>query len=62
VQRYRLVDPDGNDLGPYVTNTTLWKPGDRVYRGSEGDLIVLRLVDAETSDDIDGYLVVEPAA
>ena len=60
--RYRLIDAESaNDLGPFVTNTAEWKPGDRIYRGSEGDLIVLRMVEADASDNVDGYLIVEPA-
>ena len=62
MQRFRLVDADGNDLGPFVTNAARWNPGDRIHRGSEGDLIVLRMVDADADDNVDGYLVVEPAS
>jgi hypothetical protein len=61
MQRFRLVDADGNDLGPFVATTADWKPGDRIYRSSEGDLVVLRMVEADGSDNVDGYLVVEPA-
>ena len=61
MHRFRLVDADGNDLGPFVSNTARWEPGDRIYRSSEGDLIVLRTVEADASDNVDGYLVVEPA-
>ena len=61
MQRCRLVDAVGDDLGPFVTKTARWKPGDRIYRSSEGDLIVLRVVEADTADNVDGYLVVEPA-
>jgi hypothetical protein len=60
VRRFRLLDEAGNDLGPFVSNTALWKPGDRIYRSSEGDLVVLRQVDADATDNVDGYLIVEP--
>jgi hypothetical protein len=62
MQRFRLVNVDGDDVGPFVTSTADWKPGDRIYRSSEGDLIVLRVVEADASDNVDGYLVVEPAS
>ncbi len=62
MQRFRLVDAAGNDLGPFVANVARWNPGDRIHRGSEGDLIVLRMVEADDSDNVDGYLAVEPAA
>jgi hypothetical protein len=42
MQRFGLVNADADDLGPFVTNTADWKPGDRIYRSSECDLIVLR--------------------
>ena len=37
-----------------------WNAGDRIHRGG-GDLLVVRLVAAEPDDEVDGYLVVEPA-
>ncbi len=61
MRRFRLVNADADDLGPFVTNTADWKPSDRIYRSSECDLIVLRAVEADASDNVDGYLVVEPA-
>ena len=61
MQRFRLVDAQGKDLGPFVAKTARWKPGDRIYRGSEGDLIVMRMIKADVSDNADGYLVVEQA-
>ena len=60
MQRFRLVDGDGNDLGPFVANVAWWNPGDRIHRGSEGDLLVVRMVEADADDNVDGYLVVEP--
>jgi len=62
VPRSPLIDAENaNDLGAFMANTTQWKSGDRIRRSSEGDLIVLRLVEADADDKIDGYLVVEPA-
>jgi hypothetical protein len=54
MQRFGLVNADADDLGPFVTNTADWKPGDRIYRSSECDLIVLRAVEADASDNVDG--------
>ncbi len=61
MQRFRLVDTHGNDLGPFVAPTARWKSGDRIYRSSEGDLVVLRIVVADATDNVDGYIVVQPA-
>ncbi len=60
--RYRLIDAESaNDLGPFASSDRQWSPGDRIfYRG--GELIVVRLIEAEPDDDADGYLVVERTA
>ena len=58
---YRLITPDGDDLGPFRAATSVWREGDRIHRGSGGDLLVVRLVPAEPGDEVDGYLVVEAA-
>jgi hypothetical protein len=59
---YRLIAVDGEDLGPFRAAVPDWTEGDRIFRGGAGDLVVVRLVTAEDGDDVDGYLVVEPAA
>ena len=59
---YRLITADGDDLGPFRAATPDWSEGDRIHRGRGGDLVVVRLVTAEPGDDVDGYLVVEPAS
>ena len=58
---YRLIQTSGEDLGSFRAAARDWNPGDRIHRGSRGDLVVVRLVTAEPGDDVDGYLVVEPA-
>jgi len=58
---YRLITPEGDDLGPFRAATSVWREGDRIHRGSGGDLLVVRLVPAEQGDEVDGYLVVEAA-
>jgi len=58
---YRLISSEGDDLGPFRAAVPNWRAGDRIHRGRNGDLVVVRLVAAEPDDDVDGYLVVEPA-
>ena len=60
---YRLITAEGEDLGFFRAATPEWREGDRIHRGRRGgDLVVVRLVAAEPGDDVDGYLVVEPAS
>jgi hypothetical protein len=61
VPSYRLITPEGDDLGSFRAATSEWHEGDRIHRGSGGDLLVVRLVPAEPGDEVDGYLVVEAA-
>jgi hypothetical protein len=61
VPSYRLISVEGDDLGSFRAAAPVWSAGDRIHRGNGGDLIVVRLVVAEPDDEVDGYLVVEPA-
>jgi hypothetical protein len=61
VPRYRILTEDDEDLGPFHTAEPSWSEGDRIFRGPEKDLVVVRVVPAEEGADIDGYLVVRPA-
>ncbi len=58
---YRLIGTSGEDLGSLRAAVPKWRPGDRIHRGG-GDLVVVRLVDAEPDDEVEGYLVVEQAS
>ena len=58
---YRLITAEGDDLGSFRAATSEWREGDRIHRGSGGDLLVVRLVTAEPGDEVDGSLVVEAA-
>jgi hypothetical protein len=58
---YRLISVEGDDLGSLRAGAPAWREGERIHRGSGGDLVVVRFVDAEPGDEVDGYLVVEPA-
>jgi hypothetical protein len=60
VPSYRLISVEGDDLGSLRAPAPDWHPGDRIHRGG-GDLVVVRLVEAEPDDKVDGYLVVQPA-
>jgi hypothetical protein len=58
---YRLITATGDDLGSFRAATSEWREGDRIHRGTGGELRVVRLVPAEPGDEVDGYLVVEAA-
>lgn len=57
--RYRLIDEQGENLGPFHTAAPTWQPGDRIPRGHD-TLVVVNLTLALDGDDVDGYLVVKP--
>ena len=46
--RFRLIDADGNDLGAFAANRDRWAPGDTIQHGTELQLTVVRLVEAES--------------
>jgi hypothetical protein len=56
--RYRLIDIDGNDLGPLVSGTD-WPVGGLI-NGVGGYLRVTAVVEPETEEGFRAYLVVEP--
>ena len=58
---YRMISVEGEDFGSLRAPAPDWRAGDRIHRGRGGDLLVVRLVEAEPGDEVDGYLVVEPA-
>ena len=58
--RFRLVDVDGNDLGPFVSSEPGRHPGGHVPLDAGDILEVVRLVDVDESDDVAGYLIVKP--
>jgi hypothetical protein len=59
VPSYRLISVEGEDLGTFKAAVPKWNEGDLIHRGQEGDLVVVRLVEAEPEDDVEGYLVVQ---
>jgi hypothetical protein len=56
--RYRLIDADGNDLGPFVSKVEDWKPGDRIGRSKAEDMLITAVVEAEPDAGFKAYLVV----
>lgn len=60
VYRYRLLDPDGVDLGSLVSQQKEWKPGEVLPR-PHGELRVIAVVEPETGTDFRAYLVVRAA-
>ena len=57
VYRYRLIESDGADLGPFVTGSDSWKPG-RIILQPGGDYEVTAVVEAEPGENFGAYLVV----
>jgi hypothetical protein len=55
--RYRLIDRDGTDLGPFVTGFDDWRPG-RIIVQPGADLEVTAVVEAEPHEGFRAYLVV----
>jgi hypothetical protein len=59
--RFRLIDEQGIDLGPFVANDPDWLAGQHVERVSGYTLEVVRFVGASVGDAADGYLLVQRA-
>jgi hypothetical protein len=60
--RYRLIDAQGTDLGPFVSNDDEWAPGSTIARSAGDVLRVVAVVESEDPRDFRAYLVVEQAA
>jgi hypothetical protein len=60
--RYRLIDADGTDLGPFVSKTQNWKPGDRIGRSKGGDMLITAVIEPEGDAGFQAYLVVSTPA
>ena len=58
--RYRLIDAEGTDLGPFVSKRLDWKPGERIGRSKE-DMLVTAVIEPEEHAGFQAYLVVSPA-
>jgi hypothetical protein len=58
--RYRLVDPEGSDLGPFVSKRQDWKQGERLGRSKGEDMVITAVIEPEGDADFEAYLVVSP--
>jgi hypothetical protein len=58
--RYRLIDVQGADLGPFVSKRSDWKPGDRIGRSRGEDMLITAVVEPEEDAGFSAYLVVVP--
>jgi len=58
--RFRLVDPEGTDLGPFVSKRMEWKPGERIGRSKGEDMLITAVIKPEQSAAFQAYLVVSP--
>jgi hypothetical protein len=56
--RYRLIDGNGSDLGPFVSSTD-WPVGG-LLETTSGFVRITAVVEPETEDSLHAYLVVEP--
>jgi hypothetical protein len=58
--RYRLIAAKGTDLGPFVSQISDWKPGDRIGRSRGEDMLITAVVEPEENAGFSAYLVVVP--
>lgn len=56
--RFRLIDENGDDLGPFVSSRHSWREGDTIARRPAERLAVVRVVEAEEDASFRAYLVV----
>jgi hypothetical protein len=59
--RYRLIDADGTDLGPFISKRPDWKPGDRIGRSKGEEMLITAVIEPEEDAGFQAYLVVSPA-
>jgi hypothetical protein len=57
--RFRLVSSGGEDIGPFVSGESTWKPGSRIQRNQGDALVVQSVVPAEDGAAFTAYLIVE---
>jgi hypothetical protein len=58
--RYRLIDTEGTDLGPFVSKRQDWTPGERIGRGKNEDMLITAVIEPEDDAGFQAYLVVSP--
>lgn len=57
--RYRLLDEEGNDLGPLASRRCNWQPGERISRWHGEVLEIVSVVDELEQAEFNGYLIVQ---
>ena len=58
--RFRLVDPEGTDLGPFVSKRLDWMPGERIGRSKGEDMLITAVIKPEQGAAFQAYLMVSP--
>lgn len=58
--RFRLIDSDGIDLGPFVSKRHDWKPGERIGRSKGENMLITAVIEPEENAGFQAYLVVTP--
>lgn len=56
--RYRLIDAEGTDLGPFVSKRQNWKPGERIGQSKGEDMLITAVIEPEGDVGFQAYLVV----
>jgi hypothetical protein len=58
--RYRLIDAEGTDLGPFVSKRRDWEAGEPIGRSRGQDMVITAVVKPEGDAGFLAYLVVVP--
>jgi len=58
--RFRLIDAEGTDIGPFVSKRQNWKPGEHIGRSKDEDVLITAVIEPEDEADFHAYLVVSP--
>ena len=58
--RFRLIDSEGTDLGPFVSKRPAWKPGERIGGIKGEDILITAVIEPEEGAAFQAYLVVSP--
>ena len=58
--RFRLIDSEGTDLGPFVSRRLDRKPGERIGRSKGDDMLITAVIEPEEGTGFQAYLVISP--
>jgi hypothetical protein len=56
--RFRLIDEDGADLGPFASTRPVWSVGQQIARSPTERFVVTNVVEPEEQANFRAYLVV----